>query len=113
MDKDPRVFLKHILECIELVGQYTAGKSMGDFIDSLALQDQVTRRIEIIGEAVRHLSDAFKRRHPDIPWKKIAGTRDKLIHEYFGVDLHLTWEVVKRDLPKLKRQILSILESNA
>lgn len=109
MAKDPKIFLTHILESIALVEQYTQGKTKEYFYDSIPLQDQVMRRIEIIGEAVRNLPESFTRAHPEIPWRRIAGTRDKLIHEYFGVDLPMTWEVVRRDLPALKAQISEIL----
>lgn len=68
------------------------------------------RRLEIIGEAVRNLPENFREKYPSIPWRQITGTRDKLIHEYFGVDIGLTWQVVKSDLPKLKRQILALLK---
>lgn len=108
MDKDSRVFLEHILECIALLEQYTEGKTKDDFRNSVDLQDKIVRRLEIIGEAVRNLSDALKNNYPNIPWKQIAGMRDKLIHEYFGIDLSITWDAVIQDIPKLKRQILAI-----
>lgn len=66
------------------------------------------RRLEIIGEAVKHLPDEIKDANPDIPWKKIGGMRDVLIHEYFGVDLKLTWEVVQKELPMLKKFVEKI-----
>lgn len=105
MEKDYRIFLDHILECIALIERYTKGRREYHFFESVDLQDKVIHRIEIIGEAVRNLPESFRKANPLIPWKQIAGMRDKLIHEYFGVDLALTWRVVKRDIPKLKRQI--------
>ena len=108
MKKDPEVFIEHILESIELIDNYTANKSMRDFIKSVQLQDSIIRRIEIIGEAVKNLSSDVKINYPEVPWKKIAGMRDVLIHEYFGIDLELTWQVVQEDMPSLKREILKI-----
>lgn len=111
MAKDPKIFLLHILEAIVLIERYSRGKSQGDFFDSVGFQDQVIRRIEIIGEAARHIPEKIRKAHHQVPWKKIAGMRDKIVHEYFGIDLGVTWAVVKYDLPKLKKQIQRILST--
>ncbi len=108
MKKDPEVFLEHILESIELIENYTANKTISDFIKSVQFQDSIIRRIEIIGEAVKNLPDDVKNSYPEVPWKNIAGMRDVLIHEYFGIDLELTWQVVQKDIPDLKREIIRI-----
>ena len=70
------------------------------------------RNFEIIGEAVKHISDDLRRQHPSVPWKQIAGMRDEMIHEYFGVDLTIVWDTVQNDLPKLK-QVIDQLVSEA
>ncbi|KQC15987.1 MAG: hypothetical protein APR56_00555, partial [Methanosaeta sp. SDB] len=75
---------------------------------SLSLQDMIIRRIEIIGEAVKNLPDDPKKGHPEIPWRDIAGLRDVVVHQYFGLDLELIWDVVKKDIPQLKPRILSM-----
>ncbi len=108
MDKDPKIFLTHILDSIALVEEYTAGKTKENFLHAVEFQDRVIHRIEIIGEATKNLSDILKNRYPDIPWRKIASMRDRIIHEYFGIDFGLTWDTVIQDLPKLKRQILAV-----
>ncbi len=108
MKKDARIFIEHVLESIVLIEKYLEGKSRGDFLNSIQLQDSIIRRIEIIGEAIRSIPDDIKVNHPDIPWKEIAGMRDILIHKYFGIDLELTWEVIIRDIPSLKEKLLQI-----
>ncbi|KAF5418324.1 MAG: hypothetical protein C5S45_09275 [Candidatus Methanocomedens sp.] len=108
MKKESEVFIEHILESIELIENYTANKTISDFIESVQLQDSIIRRIEIIGEAVKNLPAEVKSNYPDVPWKNIAGIRDVLIHKYFGIDLELTWQVVQKDIPDLKRENLKI-----
>lgn len=106
MKKDPNIFLEHILQSIMLIEQYLENKTQKDFLNSTQLQDSIIRRIEIIGEATKNIPKEFKKAHKEIPWSKISGMRDILIHQYFGIDLDLTWEVVKSDLPELKKNIL-------
>lgn len=108
--KDPKIFLNHILESIERIEQDLQGLSKNKFYGSATIQDAVIRRLEIIGEAVRNLPDFFRDKHSKIPWKKIAGMRDILIHEYFGVDMDLIWQIASIDIPKLKKQIKNILK---
>jgi uncharacterized protein with HEPN domain len=74
-------------------------------------QDATLRKLEVIGQAVKNLSEPTKLRRPEIPWKQIAGMRDKVIHGYFGVNLEIVWAVVERELPKLKMAITDLLES--
>jgi len=110
MKKDALVFIEHILECISLIEEYTENKNDADFLNSTQLQDSVIRRIEIIGEAIKNIPNEVKDNYKEIPWKKISGMRDILIHEYFGIDMELTLEVVKKEIPDLKKNILKIRE---
>ncbi len=109
MDKDPKVFLKHILESIDLAQNNVKDINFEQFSENISTQDAVVRRLEIIGEAVKNLPDKLKDIYPEIPWIKIVGMRNKLIHEYFGVDVDLVWSIVKDYLPPFKKQIQQIL----
>lgn len=97
-----------MLESMDLIREYTRGFSVNDFLANRETQDAVIRRLEIIGEAAKNMPDDIKERYSGIAWRKIAGMRDVLIHEYFGVDLNLTWKVLERDLPELERQLKEI-----
>lgn len=110
MKKDPSIFIEHILECIARIEEYVKDVAKDEFLKSSLLQDAIVRRIEIIGEAVKNLPAEIKEKYPNIAWKDIAGMRDVLIHGYFGVDLELTWKVVKEKVRDLKNKILKVKE---
>ncbi len=106
--KDDRIYLLHIRDAIRQIVEYTAIEREAFFADRKT-QDAVVRNLEIIGEATKRLSLNLKAAHPDIAWKPIAGMRDKLIHDYFGVNVQLVWEVVERDLPILSEKVQDLL----
>jgi uncharacterized protein with HEPN domain len=107
--KSDQLYLEHMLEAIKSVLGYAEPGEEIFFAEKMR-QDAVVRNLEILGEAAKKISPALKQKHPDVPWKKIAGTRDKMIHEYFGVNLRLIWDVAEKELPKLEKKIESLLE---
>ena len=111
MKKDPLIFIEHITESIENIELYSKDVSKDNFLKDKKIQDAVVRRLEVIGEAVKNLPKDFIKKYPDIFWKEIIGTRDKIIHHYFGVDLDIMWVIIKKDIPKLKNKIKKILNN--
>ena len=110
MARDEMLYLRHILDAINIVEEYLHGVSESQFNNTRLLQDGVIRQIEIIGEAVRHISKDIRKTYTEIPWQDVAGMRDKLIHDYFGVDIEKVWLTAQEDLPVLKEQVLGILK---
>ena len=108
MKKDDSVYLGHIRDAISDIQQY-ASVDRVTFMNDRMRQDAVIRKLEIIGEAVKKLSATATLRSPDIPWKQIAGRRDRLTHDYFGVDLALVWTTIEAELPKLKAAVETLL----
>jgi len=110
MKTDQSVFLSHILDAIVKIEKYIQEIDEEAFKINDLVQDGVIRQIEIIGEAVKRLSDDITSQSPQVPWQDIAGMRDKLIHDYFGVDIDTVWLTVERDIPELKKEIKRIIE---
>ncbi len=97
MDRD-KLYLRHIVEAVRKIWRYTEGFTLESFRGNTLVQDGVVREREIIGEAARMVSETTKKCHPEIPWFEMAGMRNRLIHEYFGVDLAVVWKTITEDL---------------
>jgi uncharacterized protein with HEPN domain len=106
---DDSVYLRHILDAAQQIQVYLRGVDEAEFNQTPLLQDGVIRQLEIIGEATRHLSNTLRSQYAEIPWRDIAGMRDKLIHDYLGVDLSTVWLTATQDIPELEPKIRSIL----
>jgi uncharacterized protein with HEPN domain len=103
-------YLRDILDSIEKAQQFTAGMNFDQFRDDDRTKYAVVRALEIIGEASTKIPDAIKGQNPNLPWRQIVGIRNKLVHEYFGLNIRVIWNTVKEDLPVLKPAIMSMLE---
>ncbi len=107
--KGDQVYLRHILDAIEKIETYiSVGHDI--FISTSHWQDATIRQLEIIGEATKRLSQSLRSKHTNVPWRRIAGLRDVLIHNYMGVDLTTVWKVTQRDIPTLKKNVQAILK---
>jgi len=110
MKKEPLIFIEHILDSIERIESYTKNLTKEKLTKDVKIQDAIIRRIEIIGEAAKNLPTDFRNKYPEVEWGDIIRTRDKITHHYFGVDLDIVWDIVKKDLPDLKGKIKLVLK---
>ncbi len=106
--RDPNLYFEDISDAVDRIEEYTQGLSFNDFSKDHKTIDAVVRNLSVIGEAVGNLPEQIKQTHTDIPWNEISGMRNKIIHEYFGVDEEILWETIKKDLPPLRIQIEKI-----
>jgi uncharacterized protein with HEPN domain len=111
MPRDYKVWLEDILEAVGKIHAYMEGMSQKTFAADPKTLDAVVRNLEIVGEAIKKIPDEVRSKHPAVDWKKIAGLRDILIHEYFGIDVEIIWDIVQNKLPVLEKQIKLILKT--
>ncbi|MBW6480241.1 MAG: DUF86 domain-containing protein [Bacteroidales bacterium] len=112
MSKEPIEYLKHIRdECSYIISVITDQTTLDDFLSNETLKRAIVRSLEIIGEATKKIPADFKLRWQKINWKNMAGMRDRLIHDYMGVNYVIVWDVVKNKIPKLHKQIIEVIEN--
>jgi uncharacterized protein with HEPN domain len=104
--------LRHIKEEVDFILQYTKVKTKDEVVDDAVLCRAIIRSLEIIGEASKKLDEEFRSNHPQIEWKKMAGTRDRVIHHYFGVDYDVIWDIIENKLPDLQERVEDILNES-
>jgi len=109
-DRDPVDFLRDILDSIDKIENFIEGLESDEFAEDNKTVYAVIRAIEIIGEATKNLPESLKKEHSEVPWRKMTGSRDKMIHGYFGVDLEVIWSTIKEDIPSVKPLIEKILD---
>jgi len=111
MSFEPRDYLRHILLEAEYLLSASSGLTFEAFSSDETLQRAFVRSLEVIGEATKKVPADFRTEHPDIEWRAMAGMRDRLIHDYFGIDYEIVWDVVRNRIPELRRQVSSLLQA--
>jgi uncharacterized protein with HEPN domain len=112
MPRDSEVYLEDILEAAAKIKSYVAAFSFESFQADAKTVDAVLRNLEVIGEAIKQLPASLRAGHPEVEWKKVAGLRDILIHNYFGIDVEIVWDVIQNKLPDLEAKVTRILRES-
>jgi uncharacterized protein with HEPN domain len=107
--RSPRLLLEDILMAIGKIERYVDGLDEAGFLDDDKTVDAVVRNLEIIGEASRQLPEEYRSAHDDIPWHKMAGLRNRIVHDYVGIDQQMLWHIVQNEITPLKADIQSLL----
>ena len=111
MQRELKTYIEDIITAIDKIENYTAGMAKENLIRNELVQDAVVRNLEVIGEAVKKIPNDVRSSYEDIPWRKIAGLRDILIHEYFGINMNIVWDVIENKLQPLKAAAMELLNA--
>ncbi len=106
--RDSALLIEDMLNAIYKIERYTAGLERQGFLEDEKTIDAVVRNLEILGEATRQLPEDFTTRYPSVPWRQITGLRNRIVHDYFGLDLELIWQIIRNDLSLLKVQVQNL-----
>ncbi len=108
MNRSLTLFLSDILENIGYIEKFSKNLTKAGLERNKLKESAIVRCLEVIGEAVKNIPNSFREKHPEVQWRKIAGFRDMVVHAYFQVDLDIVWNIIKKDLPVLKKQVQKI-----
>lgn len=108
--KDDRLYLEHILEAVKRIRSYAAG-GKAELLADVKTQDAVIRNLQVLGEAAKRVSPSTASAHPDVPWRQMAGMRDRVVHDYFGVSLEIVWDVIENHLELVEREVRRALDA--
>ena len=106
--RDPTLLIQDMLTAIGRIERYIQGKDHAAFIQDEMVIDAVVRNLEVLGEAARQLPEEFTTKHPEVPWRLVSGLRNRIVHDYFGLDIEIIWQIISRDLQPLKFQLQSL-----
>ena len=109
--KSDKIYILHMIDSMDQISEYTDQITSGEFKENRLIQDAVIRNFEVIGEAAKNVSDETREAYPHIPWKNMAGMRDKLIHNYMGVDLDAVWNTIEDIIPSMRDELLEVSNS--
>jgi len=110
MRRDYSLFLKDIIRAMEAIEKFVEGMEFEELVEDDKTSSAVIRKFEIVGEAAKNIPDWMREKYPHIPWKRMAGMRDRLIHGYFGIDYKLVWDAIKVEIPRIKPELEKILK---
>ena len=110
MKKDPIIYLEHMVECISKIEMFVGKIGKDQFFKDELRKSAVLREITLIGESAKNIPIDYTKKYPQIPWKDINGARDKLIHNYLGIDYEIIWQIIDREIPKLKKELKLVIK---